>query len=41
MAVVMAMAVEEDVLPSIPPSTLRKRYHLLESSTWRSPSWRS
>jgi hypothetical protein len=41
MAVVAAMAVEEDVLPSMPPSTLRKRYHPLESSAWRSPSWGS
>jgi hypothetical protein len=36
--VVVVMAVEEDVLPPMLPSTLRKRYHLLESSTWRNPS---
>jgi hypothetical protein len=38
MVVVMAMAMEEDALPPMLPSTLRRRYHLLESSTWRSPS---
>ena len=39
--VVVAVAVEEDVLPPMLPSTLRRGYCLLESSTWRSPSWRS
>jgi len=36
--VVMAMGMEEDVLPPALPSTARRRYRLLESSTWRSPS---
>jgi hypothetical protein len=34
----MAMDMEEDALPPMLPLTLRRRYHLLESSTWRSPS---
>jgi len=37
MVMVMAVGIGEDALPS----TSRIRYHLLESSTWRSPSWRS
>jgi hypothetical protein len=41
MVIVMAMAVEEDALPPMPPSTLRRRYHLLESSMWKNPYWRS
>jgi hypothetical protein len=39
--VVVVVAVEEDVLPPTTPSTLRRRYHLLESSTWKNPSLRS
>jgi hypothetical protein len=35
---VVAVAMEEDALPPTPPSTLRRRYHPLESSTLRSPS---
>jgi len=38
---VMAVDVEEDTPPPMLLSTLRRRHHQLESSTWRSPSWRS
>ena len=41
MVVVVAMAVEEDALLPTLPSILRRRLRLLDSSTWRSPSWQS